>query len=526
MNNILTLIKYNLINNLRLNKLSKKFKIGVVAVAPILYLALLLLIFGYFYMMFFGFKELGEELSVVINFSVTISMFIVLINAISQSTSYIFKSRDYDFLLSLPVKSSEIIIAKLSSIYILDLVFTSLIMLGGLACYFVLTSFNYLILIYYIITMFFIPLIPLLIGGLLSFLIGFIPLSDKVKNLILSLIIVVVAIVIVIFSFTSTDSTNYLGAFNILQKVFIFADWQISGTSNVLYFILFVGSSLLALGLFVLIANIGRTKLHRTNNNSNLNYNIKKEKYHSSKGCRSALIKKELRQYISTPVLLTNTIIGPLLSIVMVVFLVINKDKLGSLIQGVSPEKAQNLIIIGLISMTIMAVTLAPTTAVQISLEGKSFWHLKVFPITYKDIVISKLALSFVVAMPAVIINGIVSVIFLGLDIIASIALFLVPTLLVIAFSIIGLFINLKFPKFDYDNPAKVVKQGLSTGLTVLFSFITFMLVSVTSLVLWYLFDVAFIPYVAMLGLAFIVFIIAIIIIKVSGKKAFDIITY
>ena len=114
-----------------------------------------------------------------------------------------------------------------------------------------------------------------------------------------------------------------------------------------------------------------------------------------------------------------------------------------------------------------MICAISSTTNSSISLEGKSFWILKMLPISVQKIFLSKILVNLTILVPTIIIGGTFFGIYLHLSLIEFIFIYLMPLSYALFASIGGLVFNILFPRFDYENEVRVIKQSLSVFLTI-----------------------------------------------------------
>ena len=74
---------------------------------------------------------MGME-EIVMPMMMTIASVVILITSIFKANGFLFASRDDDLLLSLPVDTHQIIVSRLATLYIFDLVETAVVMLPSL----------------------------------------------------------------------------------------------------------------------------------------------------------------------------------------------------------------------------------------------------------------------------------------------------------------------------------------------------------------------------------------------------------
>ena len=79
----------------------------------------------------------------------------------------------------------------------------------------------------------------------------------------------------------------------------------------------------------------------------------------------------------------------------------------------------------------------------------------------------SKIALNLTVLLPAIIVTGILFIIAFKPGLLNGILIFTVPAVYAFYISVLGLAINLRYPKYDWNNEVEVVKQSMSMGITM-----------------------------------------------------------
>ena len=117
MNNLKTLLKYSLIDSFKLNKLKKnKSKFRIEFLVGLIYL----LIFGFVTLYMFVFTQLFNEVGApnfIFLFAIVISALITFISTLTKANVYIFRTKDYELLMALPIKPSLIVASKIINLY-------------------------------------------------------------------------------------------------------------------------------------------------------------------------------------------------------------------------------------------------------------------------------------------------------------------------------------------------------------------------------------------------------------------------
>jgi ABC-2 type transport system permease protein len=104
----------------------------------------------------------------------------------------------------------------------------------------------------------------------------------------------------------------------------------------------------------------------------------------------------------------------------------------------------------------------------MISLEGKNINNLKSLPVSAKTILNSKILACLVITTPILIIGCLALIIKFRISIINGIMLLLLAVLIPLVNHFLGLIINLKHPKLDYESPTDVIKQSASVFISMM----------------------------------------------------------
>ena len=151
-----------------------------------------------------------------------------------------------------------------------------------------------------------------------------------------------------------------------------------------------------------------------------------------------------------------------------------------------------------IVALVVFMLGITSTTASSISIEGKQFWILKSSPITPKQVFHGKIIVNLVITVPFLIINAVLAVVLLNFGVLDTIMLIVIPLLVTLFMSYMGLFVNLLFPRFDYDSDVKAIKQSLSVLITMGVGFVVAAIIIGTS---GYVYSIQVINYTYLTGL-------------------------
>ena len=489
MNNVLTLTKVLLKNSFRGDKKQK--------VPTMLILALILIpclgmpIFeGIKYLASF-FPQMGLNPMPLLSLVLPIAFILIFVTSIFSVVSTYFLSSDTEKLLPLPFKPWEIIIAKyLSSLVIVYIILISVlfpILLGiGVAVNIGIVFYLYSI----IITIVF-PIIPtailsLIITSLMKF-------SAKTKSK--DKFTYVVSIIAIIFSLTLSLGSNYIIT-NIMENtnetitslqqivdklgdtmmsVFLFlypAYYALLNTSSIFSVLYLLGYIIISLLILVVFALVGQkvylkgimgAKASKNKKNNNIQY-----KEYKSKSIFKALVIRDIKSIWRSPAfnmnLLLMELVVPIIMIVSTIFGFVKTEEganvLKNFLANISLDNPFTFGILILLALFLSSTALASPTA--ISREGKDASFLKGIPVTSTTLVHSKMffgVISTIIVYLIIFVGGIFLEYLRFTDFI-FLTISVIP--LNILMNYIGIMIDIKHPKLNWDNETAAVKQNLN----------------------------------------------------------------
>ena len=471
MNNLLSLVKINVLGMFKNKNVSSKKRNSGIILFTIAFLYLAFYIYMLSNMLLDGLIQINAPYLVLVMFMIFSSLFIIL-TTLFRVGSTIFNFKDYDLLLSLPIKKETVIISKILQLYVLSLLYTILFMVPTFISYVMKVDVSVIFCIVYFITLFIIPIVPLIISIIIGTIISAISSRFKHKNIISY--ILTFGILILAFSLQSTlNNINTIDFANIskslidkfnniypLTKLYI----NIIKDNNIVSLLLYILTPIFLSYVFIKVLNRYYIKL-----NNALSSHVKKNNYKLEKinGSSSliALYKKELKRYFSSVMYVTNTAIGVIMLTIGVFGIVLfGGDKINELL-GI-PEFYDSIIKLGPLVISFLCL-MSPTTHSSISLEGKNLWILKTIPVKEKDILLSKIMVNLTITIPAILINSTVFCIYFKTSLVMTLFMYITPFIASLFISMFGLVINLNFPKFDWKNEVTVVKQSLSAFVTL-----------------------------------------------------------
>ena len=494
MKKLFSLIKVSLNHDMNIFKINSK-KVGKFSkmILPIILTAYLMFVMGmYSKMLIEPLSEVHLEFVVLTLFGLVVSI-ISLLEGIYKSGPLIFNCKDDDLLLSLPIKRSTVLFIRIFKFYTFELIYNSLFILPSMIVYayhmnpgltYYLSSFLALLLL---------PILPIILSCIIGFVTTFLSSRVNSKHIFQTVFSFILIFLCMYVSYGMEGFVNNIAASasslnEVITRVYYPVGAYISLVNNfdIMTFFIYLGTHLIVFALIVWILskvyfNINSSiKKEVTTKHKKSNYVIKTSKKVPS------FIHKELSKFFSTPVFIMNAGFGLVLFLLACVLAVIKFDNIAVSIIKENPEITLDtiknilpLIMFGLVSFSSLMTSI---TSSMISLEGKSFNILKSLPLKPIEIVLYKVLTALVIIIPCILLGDIIIFIKFKFDIISIILILIATFLIPLISELIGIIMNLKYPKMDATNDTEVVKQSMSSMVS---TFIGMGLVGVSVVVLF-----------------------------------------
>ena len=478
MNKLISLIKACMSDNMSLFKINNRIQSRKTKkILPIIIFCLMFFsVWTYANMFMEPLAEVNLEYVLLILF-IIITTILTLIEGIYKAGNLLFNCKDDNILLSLPIKKSTVLFIRVFKFYVFELMYNSLFLLPALVVYlrYVEVGMSFYISTFFAILL--LPIIPIIISCIIGSIISGLSSRFRLKNLVQIVITTAFLLMVFYISFNLQTIINNLAqnatSFNdLITKLYYPAGAYIKMITdfNVTDLLMFV---LVHLSLFS-ITIILLSKIY-----FKINSNIKKVKTQvASKDYRiktnkpiKALIKKEFKKFVSSPVFIINAGFGLVLFIVISISMCIKLEGIIGMMneQGmnITVEEVKSYIPVIVFGLICFSSLMTSITSSMISLEGKTFNILKSLPVKPFTIIFSKVATAVIISVPFILIGNIIMFIKFRLNIFEMIVLLISSIILPLVSETLGILINLKYPKMDAENDTEVVKQSMSSTVAV-----------------------------------------------------------
>ena len=423
---------------------------------------------------------------------IALSLFVFVISMMTfvegvyKSGNLLFNCKDDQLLLSLPIKKSTVLFIRIFKFYVFELIFNSLLFVPLVIAYLRWATVDYTFFITSFIMIFLLPIIPIVLSCIVGFITTSISSRSKFKNLVQIITTMIFLILVLYLSMNLNGFINNIAKHaksinELITKIYypagVYANLAVSFNIKDLLIFIFVNIGLFILMILVLskfyfkinsrIKGVITTNHKKSNNNTLI---IK------SRSQTSSLIKKEMSTFFNVPVFLINAGFGVLLFIIAVIAIMIKYNDIVTMFTSgehppITIEKLNSMLSVAVYWLILLSACTTSITSSMISLEGRSFNILKTLPVKTKRILMSKIYASMILTVPAYIIGSVLLFFKLNISIIDLIIILISCVLLPFISALIGIIINIKYPKLDAENATEVVKQSMSSMVSVFIGF-------------------------------------------------------
>lgn len=395
-----------------------------------------------------------------------------VIGTIFTASAQLFGAKDNELLLSMPIKPSAILTSRLLVVLALDYVFT---LIAALPAFVIWVEGGYAIatgILFFIIGILLLPLLAMVVSLLLAWLLGMITSRLRHKNVItLAISIGFLLTYLYLYSNIQGYLSELLSKGEELAEAFRKAipPFYAFGTSiaegNISNGVIFALWAILPFTAAIILLSTNYKKILTANRGSAKT--AYKEKTAKVGNALSALVRKELAHYWSKPFVILNSSIGSLFMLAIAVMVIVKKSDILLYVSDISP------VLGSLPSAALAAVILAflntanNISASLISLEGRNLWIVKSIPVPPRLVIQSKVCTHLLISgLPCLVASVCVAMTFAG-NAADWMIILLLPQTVGVLIAVGGIAVNLYFPKLEWTNEIYVVKQGLSSMITM-----------------------------------------------------------
>ncbi|MBR4702627.1 MAG: hypothetical protein IKO91_02175 [Oscillospiraceae bacterium] len=407
-----------------------------------------------------------------------LSLLFGIFGSVFNTYAGLYHAKDNDLLLSMPIPSGAIVAVRLLGVYSMGLVYSAVVWVPAVIWYWTAAAPEAAAIVFSILLLFLSGLVILTLTCLLGWVVALV--SSRVRRK--SLVTVVLSLLFLGLYFYGYSRMNELmqlivqntQRFGAAVRSWLWPMYQLglAATGEALPMLLYCALALCLAALVYFILTRSFLAIATAERGA------KKAEYRGgtlrASGLGSALLKKELRRFLGSPVYLLNCGLGFILLLAATVLLLVKsaaiRETLDGVLSGV-PQLAGLVPLSGVFAVCLLSGTTV-TTSPSVSLEGKHLWLLQSYPVPAREVLRAKVRLHLCIGELPSLLCALVFGIVLRQEPLCLLAGLVIVLLDVWVMADLGLVLNLWKPNLSWTNETVPVKQGLPVLLTMLFGWI------------------------------------------------------
>ncbi|MBZ9684937.1 ABC transporter permease [Clostridium estertheticum] len=442
-----------------------------------------------------GLHAMGQE-AVILGFGLSVVCVVVFFFGIFYAMGIFYFSMDVENLLPLPFKPWHIMGAKFAVVLIYEYLTELIFFLPTIIAYGIKSSGGVLYYIYGVIIFLLLPIIPLVMASVINMIIMRFTNIAKNKDrfrLVGGLIAMGFGIGINIYTqrfaqdISGTEITKMFAKGNnslvdLVTKMFPSTKIAVNSlikTSNIQGFInliLFIIITVAALMIFIILGQAlyfkGVMGVSETSSKRKILTSSELIKNTTQNSSLKVYTFKELKLLFRTPIYFINCVI---MNFLWPVFLLIpifaqkgGSAQLNMLTEFLQNNKSSGIAVGAFFAFMVFVSCSNAIATTAISREGKNLYILKYIPMKYKDQLMAKVLSAVVLGVAGMLMVCLIALVLLKVPLDLVLLMIIVGFLGILFTSFIGIFIDLNFPKLQWDTEQKAVKQNLNVIISMI----------------------------------------------------------
>ncbi len=388
------------------------------------------------------------------------------IGSVFTAQQQLFAARDNELLLAMPIRPRDILGARMAVLLLLDYALTLIVLLPAGAVWLMVVGGTAGGIFGFVLSALLLPLIIMCFTCLFAWLLALI--SSRMRNKTVVTLVLYLAFLAAYFYFYMNlqqllteliaNSEQIAGAFVAVYPLYAFGQASLGSWLHIAGF-----AACCVIPFALVYAILSRGFLAVTTRRPSVKKLVYRERALKTSGVGAALLRKELGRFAANGMYILNAAMGSVLTVAAAVALIIYRDEAMQLLSVLPEGMGEGAVILALCFLNATDVISAPS----ISLESKTLWLLKSLPVPAGRILMAKVNLHLVIALPPTLIASACCCIALPFPPAGAAMVVLIPALTCVFGALLGVAVNLRYPKFDYINETAVIKNSMSVTVTL-----------------------------------------------------------
>ena len=397
-----------------------------------------------------------------------------IFGSVFNTYSGLYLAKDNDLLLSMPIPPIKIVTARTFSVFIMSLMYSSMITLPTTVIYFIFVPQTVMSVIGSIALILTVALLVFVLSCLLGWVVAKISVKLKGRGYVIVIISLVVVVLYYVLFFKAADIVQ-----NIIKNAAIYGEsikdnaypfylFGSMGEGNALATAIFFGAALVLAALSMYVLSRTFIKVATSLKSEPTAYG--KSKNIAQKSVFSTLLSKEYTRFKTCSTYMLNCSLGTLLLPALGVFILFKTDTVKAVISSIFTAFPGAEIAMFCFAICFIAATNAVTVP-SVSLEGKSLWMMSSLPIDPKEPLLAKLALHLILTVPSVVICSVCAAIAIKPGALGTVLIIVLPAVFTLMNAALGLIIGILKPNLNWTREIVPIKQSACIIIYLIASF-------------------------------------------------------
>ena len=446
--------------------------------------------------------------------------------SIFNTMSALYKAKDNELLLSMPIEPWKILFARMTGVYFMSLIFTAMLWIPTSIKYWISRGFSVPSVVLGILLTFVIALVVTVISCALGWIVAGV--SGRLRNK--SAVTVILSLVFFgiyyffVFRLNSIVSSLAANADRIstAMKARVFPIYHLgrAASGSIVSFVIFTVMAVVLFAVCMLV--LSRSFISITTRNKGQKKIEYKERPLKSRPLKKTLLAREFLHFSKSSTYMLNCGLGLVMLPAIAVIAIIYRGYIYDIIDGPAETMwVRNFAYVAVTAFVCLMLAMNVVTAPSISIEGKNIWILQSIPAKASEILHSKIKMQVVLDIFPALFGIIVFGLLTKADPLTFVLMIITVVLFILFDAAFGLKLNLKRPNFDWKSENVPIKQGMPVFIS-LFAGWGFCI----GPVILYFFLAAVVPSAAYLAICSAVLLIIILLqerwIKGKGTRLFE----
>ena len=398
--------------------------------------------------------------------------------SIFNTYTALYRAKDNDTLIAMPIPPSRIVIVRLTSVFGLALLYSAVIWIPTLVYYFLFAAPSVLSIVFGVLLW---PIISAFISVLtcaLGWVVALVASRISSKNFVTVLLSLILLGAYYVFCFRMQEfftamvaNSEAVGGF---MKVWFNFLYQLgrAATGHVVGMLIFTSVTLLL--SFLCLWLMAQTFIKLATQKADARRSARQVKAAKPHGVHAALLRREFRRFGSSATYMLNCGLGLAFMVALSVLALVQQDSLRLAIAQMSMGLPQLQKLLPILAATV-ACALASLNVIStpsVSLEGKQLWILQSLPVDPADVLKAKLWLHVLMNAELAMATAGVMSFCLQVDWIGAVAAVAYTGVFVWLTGVLGLILGVKRPNLNWTVETQPIKQDLNVLLSLVFGFV------------------------------------------------------